>query len=160
MPPQREQQNPNRGRRRQEAMPGGYLWVVVLLLLGVVLWITFGFTGFSSIDYSDFEQLVVAGKVSKVTLREGSNSLVAELKEGEEIPEAIKKQLRNSNRVEVMLWKGDVDSGQVSKLLKEHNIPRKTERELGSAIWQVFTFLFFLIVIGSIFFFIFMPSPR
>lgn len=159
MPSQREP-NPNRSRKRQDTMPGGWLWVVVLLLVGVVLWITFGFTSFNSIDYSDFEQLVVGGKISKVTFREGSNSLLAELKEGEELPDFVKKQIRNNNRVEVLLWKGQVESGEVSKLLKDNKVPRKTEREISNLIGQVFTFVFFLIILGAIFFFLILPRFR
>jgi cell division protease FtsH len=159
MPSPREQQN--RSRRRQESMPGGWLWVVVVLLLGVVLYITFGIPSSGSIDYSDFQTLVKEKKIAKVTLRESSYTLVAEIKEAEvdKLPESIKKQVRNA-RVEVLLWKGDVDSGQVSKLLEEYNIPRKTEREVTAWIGPIFTTLLVLLFFAAIIFFVVLPRFR
>src|SRR3954447_7931835 len=113
MPPSREQPNPNRNRKRQDTMPGGWLWVVIMLLVGVVLYITFGMSGFGTIDYSDFEKLVAQDKVAKVTFKEGSSSLIADIKDPDQLDETLRKQIRGG-RVEVYLWKGDVDSGEVS----------------------------------------------
>lgn len=136
------------------------MWVVVLLLVAVVLYITF-LPGTGTIDYSDFEKLVTEGKISKVTLREGSNTLVAEIKDDkvETLPDVVKKQVRN-NRVEVLLWKGDVDSGQISELLKENHIARKTEREVTTWIGPIFTFLITLLFIAAIVFFLILPRFR
>lgn len=159
MPSQRDQPNPPRGRRRQDTMPGGWLWVIVLLLLGVVLYITFNFSSVSTIDYSDFEQLVKEKKVAKVTFRDGSNTLLAELHEGAELPESIKKQVKN-NRVEVLLWKGQIDSGEVSKLLKDNDISRRTEREVTAWIGPIFSFLFFMLILAAIVFFLILPRFR
>ena len=158
MPSPRDQQN---RRRRQESMPGGWLWVVVVLLLGVVLYITFGIPSTGTIDYSDFQTLVKEKKVAKVALREGSYSLVAEVKETEvdKLPEAIKKQVRN-NRVEVLLWKGDVDSGEVSRLLEKNEIPRKTEREMTAWIGPIFTTLLIMLFFAAIIFFVILPRFR
>src|SRR4051812_11938383 len=78
MPSPREQPNP-RGRRRQETMPGGWLWIVVLLLLAVVIWITVGGTNYGTVDYSDFQKLLKGDKVAKVNFKEGSHVLTAEL---------------------------------------------------------------------------------
>src|SRR4051812_12420945 len=78
MPSPREQPNP-RGRRRQDAMPGGWLWIVVLLLLAVVMWITVGGSSNSTLDYSDFLKLVRADKVVKVLFKEGAHSLTGEI---------------------------------------------------------------------------------
>ena len=92
MPSPREQPRPDRKSRRQDTMPGGWLWVVVLLLLAVVLYITFGLPPASSIDYSDFVKLVKEKKaLTKVTFSEGSTSLTAEFdpKEEETLPKEI-----------------------------------------------------------------------
>src|SRR5215203_2515036 len=115
MPSPREQPNPTR-RRRQETMPGGWLWVVVLMLLGIVLAITFGYPSIRTIEYSDFTKLAEQKKVSKVIFNEGSNSLIAEFDPEvvKTLDENVKKQVTN-NRVEVMLWDGDIKSGAVSK---------------------------------------------
>ena len=71
MPSPREQPTP-RGRRRQDTMPGGWLWVVVLLLLAIVLWITVGTQSTGTLEYSQFLTLVKEHKIAKVTFRSGS----------------------------------------------------------------------------------------
>jgi cell division protease FtsH len=160
MPPPREQPNPNRSRRRQDTMPGGWLWVVVLLLLGVVLYITFGVSGLNTIDYSDFEALVAKGHIAKVIFKEGSNSLIAEIAKKEDVqPDLLKQQVRHG-RVQVFLWKGDVESGEVSRLLKSKDIPRKTEQELTAWLGPVFSFLVMLMILAAFFFFFFLPRMR
>src|SRR5438552_3353104 len=78
MPSPRDQPNP-RGRRRQDTMPGGWLWIVVLLLLAVVMWITVGGTTSGTIDFSDFQALVKGHKIAKVVFKEGAHTLTAEL---------------------------------------------------------------------------------
>ncbi len=159
MPSPREPHNPKGSRRRTESMPGGWLWIVILLLAGVVVYISVAWPGYGSIDYSEFKDLANENKVAKVTLREGSNTMVVELKDKDKLPDAIKKQVRN-DRVEVLLWKGDVDSGEVSKFLDLKNIPRKTEREMTSWIGPIFTFLFTLMLLAAIFFFLILPRFR
>src|SRR5882757_308469 len=99
MPSPSEKPSPSRRGRRQDTMPGGWLWVVVLLLLGIVLFITFGWPNYPSIDFSDFKRLIEDKKVAKVTFSEGSNRLVAELKDVENIPEDLKNQIRKSTRI-------------------------------------------------------------
>src|SRR5437016_2644643 len=116
MPSPREQPPSNRNRRRQDTMPGGWLWVVILLLLAGVMYFTLGFNNAGVIDYSEFMNLAkgrVVGKVkvkvngkdvdedkfesqfAKITIK-GSTRMVGEIKTGEleKIPEAIKKQVR------------------------------------------------------------------
>jgi cell division protease FtsH len=161
MAPQREQPNPSRNRRRPDAMPGGWLWLVVLLLLGVVLYITFGFPSLGSIDYSDFKKLADAKKVARVTLSEGSSSLVAEFDPEvvKTLDDALRKQIRN-NRVEVILWEGDIKAGAVSKVLDDNGIPRKTERQFMAWVAPVFAFLFTLLILAALFFFLILPRLR
>src|SRR3954463_1362829 len=110
MPSPREQPNPNRNRRRQESMPGGWLWFVVLLLLTVVIYISFGMSGFPTIDYSDFVKLVNQENVAKVSFKPDSNSLVAEIKDPAKLDDALQRQIKSNTKVEVLLWKGDVET--------------------------------------------------
>src|SRR5205809_241561 len=58
MPSPREQPKPERKRRRQDSMPGAWLWTVVMLLLRVVLYITL-LPSVGSLDYSEFVKPVV-----------------------------------------------------------------------------------------------------
>src|SRR6516225_9765762 len=164
MPSPREQPRPDRKSRRQDTMPGGWLWVVVLLLLGVVLFITFGFQSASSIDYSDFIKLVEDDKnqpVAKVIFSEGSTSLTAEFDPSKEdkLPKEIKDKIRN-HRVEVVLWKGDVDSGELSKLLQAKHISRKTERQVSVWLGTLSIVLTTLLFVAIFFFFFILPRFR
>jgi len=56
-------------------MPGTWLWVVVVLLLGVVLYITFGIPSTGTIDYSDFQTLVKEDKIEKGLLKRTNAAL-------------------------------------------------------------------------------------
>src|ERR1700676_5568231 len=108
MPSPREQPNP-RSRRRQDTMPGGWLWVVVLLLLAVVLWITVGGPSTGTLEYSQFLTLVKERKIAKVMFHENSRVLPAELAEGAKVedlplPDEAKNQLKRSKKFEVMYF--------------------------------------------------------
>jgi cell division protease FtsH len=159
MPSPREQPNP-RSRRRQDTMPGGWLWVVVLLLLAVVLWITVGGQNTGTLEFSDFQKLVKIGKVAKVTFHEGSHNLTAELGDAkvEDLPisDEAKKQLSRSRKFDVQYWEGDMR--ELSKLLDAQNVTRKTDRDA----WPMLNFFLMailpvLIIIG---FFVFFLLPR
>src|SRR6266852_2613880 len=163
MPPPSEKPSPSRRGRRQDTMPGGWLWMVVLLLLTIVLLITFGFPNYPSIDYSDFRTLLEEKRVAKVILAESGTTLTAELKDTENLKDDnLKKLIRNNTRIEVMLWTGDVTSGEVSKLLDKYKeVPRKTERSFFSpGVATLISIFFWMIIIGAIFFFLILPRFR
>src|ERR1043166_4906360 len=150
MPSPREQPGP-RSRRRQDTMPGGWLWIVVLLLLAVVLWITVGGSGTGTLDYSDFLKLVNAQKIAKVVFREGSHTVIAELDPAagpiEQLPGAdeSKRALARSKKFEVQVWEGD--HRELSKLLEAKNVPRKADPNIWGVVlsvggWFLMTLLF------------------
>ncbi len=160
MPSPREQPNP-RGRRRQDTMPGGWLWIVVLLLLAAVMWITLGSANTATLDYSDFTKLVKDNKVAKVVFKESSHVLAGELDPAAKIDDLQisdegKKQLGRSRRFEVQYWEGDAP--ELSKLLDAHHVARKTEPNAWPIFVSILMFLLLpLIVIG---FFLFFLLPR
>ena len=160
MPSPRDQPTSGRNRRRQETMPGGWLWVVILLLISVVLLMAFGFNANGSIEYSEFEQLAKNGRIVKVTLPEASNTLVAEVKDLDNEPEAIRKQASKSGKLDVLLWRGDIDSGEVSKMLDKYNIPRKTERDWKGMVAPTLSFLLIVFIFGAFFVIFFLPRFR
>ncbi len=161
MPSPREQPPNPRNRRRQDTMPGGWLWIVVLLLLGVVMWITLGGANYGTIDYSDFLKLVREHKIAKVLLKEGSHSLTAELDPAAKVddlplPENVRAQLQRSKKFEVQYWEGDAT--ELSKVLDQNHVPRKTEPATWSGVGSFLIFLLpTLIFVG---FFVFFLLPR
>src|SRR6266496_3825269 len=100
MPAPRETGPHNRPRRRPEPMPGGWLWIIVLLLFAGIIWILLGVTSAGTVGYSDFVDLAKKEKFINVYIR-GTSSVVGELKEDEakNLPENLKKHVKN-NRLE------------------------------------------------------------
>jgi cell division protease FtsH len=159
MPPPRENPNPNRPRRRQDPMPGGWLWVVVLLGLGGIMYVTISPQSAGTLDFSDFEKLVKDKKIAKVIFREGNNSLVAEAKEDKlpDLPENIRKQFKGRGAdVTYPAMVNNTDA--LLKLLNDNGVNVKTEREAGAWLGPLFMFLLpTLLLIG---FFVFFLMPR
>src|SRR5437016_3183787 len=66
MPPPRDPSSPpSKNRRRPEVMPGGWLWLVLLILLVSAMLFFVGFGGSSEIGYSELKRLAEAGKRDK-----------------------------------------------------------------------------------------------
>jgi cell division protease FtsH len=160
MPSPREQ--PSRNRRRQETAPGGWPWMVLLLLITGILYIAFAFTGFPSIDYAEFESLAKARKVAKVTFTEGSYTILAEFKDPKDLPglpEDKIKQIKN-NKAEVRVLKGYMDSGKFNEFLDKWEIPYKVDREFTSLIGPALSLVLFLGLIAALIFIFFLPRFR
>jgi len=157
MPSPREPLPPNRQRRRQDTMPGGWLWVVILFLLAGVMYFTLGFNSAGVIDYSEFMKLA-KDKFEKVVIK-GSTRLVGEFKAGEadKLPDKIRKQVR-ANKVESNIPPSESVSGNVSRRLSEIGVDYKAEEETGAWIGPLFMFLLpTLLLVG---FFVFFLLPR
>src|SRR3989442_11940843 len=127
MPPPGEPVNPQNRRRRQESMPGGWLWLVILLLLAVILWFTF-VPSTGTIDYSDFMTLAKEKKFEKVIIK-GTSRAIGELKESEvaKLKEDIKRQVRY-NKVETAI----PDRGEMIKELRLYGTGLKQEEKAGT----------------------------
>src|SRR6266446_4136040 len=87
MPSPREQPpSPANRRRRQEVMPGGWLWLLILAMLVGVLWFTMSINNASQIPYSEFLKLVEEHQFATVDIV-GNSLITGELKES---PEKLK----------------------------------------------------------------------
>lgn len=161
MPSPREQPNlPNRNRRRPEVMPGGWMWLVLLLLLFGVLFFTIGYPSPGNIDYTAFVKLVKDGKIARVIFR-GNDRLLAEFKEGvlDTLDPAIRKQVR-FNKVETAILEADQRSGHVTRILQEAGVPYRREDEPGSWIGPLVMVLLPALILLAFFFFFLMPRFR
>jgi cell division protease FtsH len=98
MPSPREQpSSPNKKPRRQEAGLGGWLWLVVLVLLVGFLYIAFGFGSSNTIDWSDFQELLQEGKVKSLIVQgKEPAKILGELVEDAELKESLKKKIRGA----------------------------------------------------------------
>src|SRR4051794_6045533 len=102
MPP-RPPANSNRQPRRRPGpvMPGGWVWLV--LLVGVVgMLIMLGYDTYPRIDYSEFSTLLEGHRLDNVTLI-GTERIVGEVKEGQkaELPEGLRNKLGRGNKFSV-----------------------------------------------------------
>jgi cell division protease FtsH len=160
MPPPREPSPPNKGRRRQETMPGGWLWLVILLVLAVFLYFTLGFPGAGLIDYSDFMKLAKEGKFSKVVII-GDDRAIGHLTEKAEetLPEKIKSQVK-SHRLATYVVGGQQGIRDMSKDLQKDGVLYGQEKEPGTWIGPVVMLLLPALIILAIFFFFILPRFR
>src|SRR5262249_5100720 len=129
MPPPREQPNPPSRRRRPDVMPGGWLWLVLLLLLVGILYFTLVPTS-GRIDYSLFMDLAKQKQFSRVDLV-GNNRIVGEIPEDKELDERIKNKAR-SRRLDALIPESAIRSGQVTKELDSYGIPYGQQEEHGA----------------------------
>src|SRR5262249_45698271 len=146
-------------RRRQEVMPGGWLWLVVLLMLVGVLYFALGIGQGGLIPYPDFQTLAREGKVKKVRLI-GNKLLDGELREDAKInDEELKKRIRN-NRFQVRLNEGAVISGQVTKFLDDNHILYVQEEDSSNWLGPLLLLLVPALILLAFFFFFLMPRFR
>src|SRR5262249_22889761 len=133
MPSPREQPSGKHPKgRRPEVMPGGWLWLVILVLLVGILYLALGFGSGGTIAYSDFLQLVDSGKVSKVTLV-GNNRVVGEVKKDADLSklsERLQKQIRNG-KFTTLLPQGPEVVNTLVKELRTARVDFSQEEEHG-----------------------------
>src|SRR5262249_53516241 len=162
MPPPREPVNPQGRRRRQESMPGGWLWLVILVLLFLILYFTLLNPSVANIDYTDFLRLAEQGKFERVVLR-GTAKAVGELKE-KEIPsldESIRNQIRGGNKVETSI--SDKTIAELHKKLTEISeqqrkagkepLKIREEQEPGGWVGPLLMMILPAVILLAIFFF-------
>ncbi len=157
MPSPKESGPQNRPRRRTEPMPGGWLWVIVLLLFGGVMWVLLGLTSPGTISLSDFIELAQNDKFAKVTIR-GSSRIVGDFKdeEAKNLPENLKKYERY-NRVEANIHTEMIRD--LREQLKGHTVIR-VEEESGAWVGPFVFMVLPIILLIAFFFFFLLPRLR
>jgi len=162
MPAPREPSGPNKGRRRQEAMPGGWLWLVVLLVLAVFLWFTLGFQGGGMIDYTEFMQLALAKEpyFTRVVIL-GDDRAFGELKENAEkrLKEDIKSKVYK-NRLSTNIPGGKPSVEPMVKELRASNVQVRQDAEPGTWVGPLLMLLLPGLILLAIFFFFLLPRFR
>src|SRR5436190_1835554 len=119
MPSPREQPpTPGNRRRRQDAMPGGWLWLLILILLVGVLYFAMGIGNGSQIGYSDFMSLVEQHQVDTVQIV--GNRIEGELKENPKdnpkLSDKLKGQIRGKV-ISALIPESETRSGGVTEKL-------------------------------------------
>src|SRR4051794_5879101 len=100
--PREPNQNPHPRRpRRREPMPGGWLWILIMMFFLVVLLLSVGLATSPGMSYTQFMRLAQEKYFSQVTLR-GENTAVGTLRPEKlkELDESLKKFVRGGKTVE------------------------------------------------------------
>lgn len=161
MPPPREQPGPaNRNRRRPDTMPGGWLWLVILLVLAGFLYFTLGFPSAGIIDYSQFMKLAKDGSFTRVVIV-GDNRAIGELnkKAEEKLEEPIKRQVR-SGRLATSIPGGAQAITRMTTELDSAKVDYRQEQEPGTWIGPLMMLLLPGLILLAIFFFFLLPRFR
>jgi cell division protease FtsH len=150
-------------------MPGGgWMWLVLLgILVFFLWWLAQNQTGAPTIDYSDefFGQLVKGKHVKKVVtyLSSGSNRLVGELNQDPNditgISPELQKKLRG-REFNVLVPESDINSGEVTKMLRGANVPYTPGKESGGWITMVLWTVLPGLILLALFFFFLLPRFR
>src|SRR5262245_32303566 len=93
MPPPSAPPSGKPRRRTGPAMPGGWIWLVILLMLVGMFMLT-SFNS-ASIEYGEFRDLVKDKNLSKVIFV-GSERIVGEIRHKDRLTDDVKKKLGNS----------------------------------------------------------------
>ncbi len=172
MPPPREQPNPpGKNRRRPDVMPGGWLWLILLIVLVLVLVVVVGSNSGGLLGYSDFVSLVNQGKdhehpgapnaVVKKVIFVGQDRLEGELFEGKPDPDSsIGRQLRGNRKFSTLIPQGEIQTGAVTKLLVENNVPFSRQDDNGAWFQQLLMLILPAVILLAIFFFFLLPRFR
>src|SRR6516164_4837920 len=96
--PARQPTGSNRNPRRRPApvMPGGWMWLVLIVTVVIMLFVVNNDGGI--IGYSDFLQQVDKGNVDKVVFHGDSSRVTGEFKKLDDLPESVRNQVRKDNR--------------------------------------------------------------
>ncbi|MCI0463422.1 MAG: ATP-dependent zinc metalloprotease FtsH [Gemmataceae bacterium] len=137
-------------------MPGGWVWLVILLMVVGMLLFTQEFSG-STIDYSDFYRLVETGKVSKVTFL-GNERLLGEVKDATD-PEVQKLKLRGG-KFTTFLPPGTEVTKDLTKVLLDKGARVNRDEERGAWLGPLLMMLLPALLLLGVFFLFLLPRLR
>lgn len=162
MPSPREQPPPGRKGRRQDSMPGGWLWAVILLGLAGALFIAFANSSSPGrIPYSEFKRLADDKLFAKIVIKTDFR-MVGEFEKGKaeeaelKYPE-VRKQIK-SNKVETLIPGGAQGVNDVVQKLEKTGATISQEEESGAWVSPVLMILFFTVLF--VLFLVFFLLPR
>jgi cell division protease FtsH len=145
-------------------MPGGWLWLVILVLLVGILYLTLGFGNSNAIDYTEFTTLLEEGKIESITVINSSPpKIVGEIKKDAKLSEDLEKKIKN-RKFSTEVPKYDEQSGlsqKITRAQKEHpELSVKSEPERGTWVGPVLMLLLPALLLLAIFFLFLLPRFR
>jgi cell division protease FtsH len=141
-------------------LPGGWVWLVLLAMVVVFMLLFDNISSPPPIGESDFRDLIRNDKVAKVTF-EGPERVIGQLKElkpEDKLPPDLEKA-RASGKFSTLLAESK-DKNDLIKLLDEHKVSWKQEKEPNSWVGPLMTILLPALIILGIFFLFIFPRFR
>jgi cell division protease FtsH len=141
-------------------MPGGWLWLVILVLLAGILFFTLQGSA-NTIDYiPDFQTLIKNKAIKKVTLvGKDPMRIVGELREGIKLDDELAKKVRGG-KFSCTAPPGADDRRRLYDQLDEAGVQTTYQEEQGGWITSVLIFLLPLLLLLAILFLFILPRFR
>src|SRR5262249_31619534 len=140
-----------------EVMPGGWLWLVLLLLLVGLLWFTLS-PGSGRIEYGQFMKLVDANAFKRVDVI-GNTRIVGTVENRDKIPEDRRNRLRGDT-LEALINENVVRSGELTRRLDQAKVLYDFKEEHGAWLGTVLMLILPALLLLAIFFFFLLPRFR
>jgi cell division protease FtsH len=143
-------------------MPSGWLWLVILLVLGTFLYLTLGLSSAGIVSVTDFMQVAKDGLFTKVTIV-GKDRAIGELNkekwEKAKVKEDIKNQGR-SGKLATNIVGGDPGADRMYEQLKNFGVEVRQDPDSSAWFSTLVMVLLPTVIILAIFFFFLLPRFR
>jgi cell division protease FtsH len=165
MPPPRDPSNqPGKVRRRPDPFPGGWLWLLLIVLLLGVLWFAFSFNSPASIDFKrEFVDGLLSKKLVKRVTFYGRDRIEGELTEGalEKIDDAALKSRLRTLRFTTMVPEFENSKDGIGYYFEKYEFKDYTQQPEQGGIWGTFLVVVLpTLLLLALFFFILLPRLR
>jgi cell division protease FtsH len=144
-------------------MPGGWLWLVILLVIIGFLYFTFGLPSAGLVDYTDFMKVAKDGLFTKVTII-GNDRAIGEVNKEKfdkaKLKDEIKNQAQRSGRLATNIPGGQQGVTKMTEVLQESGVDVRQEQEPGTWVGPLVMMLLPAVILLAIFFFFLLPRFR
>jgi len=139
-------------------MPGGWLWLLILILLVGVLYFAMGIGSGNQIPYSEFMKLVDEHQVTMVQIV-GTNRIEGELIDKPKLPPDLEKQIRGKV-ISAIVPESETRNGAVTEKLTKAKVTYRAQEEHGAWVGPFLMLLLPGLILLAIFFFFLLPRFR
>lgn len=160
--PHHDSPSPDNGKKPPRTlthmMPGSWIWLVVLLGIGIILLFRDQWTIGEQIDYSLFKREIAADNVTNLKI--GQSRITGEFKKIDKFPEELRKRLnKDQPRFSVIRPSGLEDRDLIS-LLDQKGIRYTAEQESMPWLAPLFSLFILPLLILLLLFFVVLPRLR
>jgi cell division protease FtsH len=138
-------------------MPGGWVWLAILLLAIFMLWMMGEVAGSSAVDYSTFLNLADEGKIAKVTFSSGDR-IIAEAKDADALPSDVQKKLTRGKFTTYLPQ--HLETQKLIEELRKNKVEIAQEAEHAAWLGALLMMVFPVLLLLGVFFLFLLPRLR